>query len=399
MASLKSKNFFLAFFVSAPLFISVRSDFLPNLSRTVSRLSHQDYIVSMPLALFFFGWVVFSYVLKSLFSSRTVLAGPSVPFVLIVISSMLWILTALLHPALAQHSVLSILIWVFFLGIYHDFRCITLGIYFNIIWLCLLTQVSFGLLARLAFLFFGRAYVGEIIPGYFAIYNFEQYYVLGSVLCFGQLCTSFRSYISLVLWFLVIFYLALFSENLTAQVLLMLFLIIGFCSRLKTFDRITSNPNVFISLAFAFLLIPFLFSLVAWAYVAHELGPLGNPATSGLWARVDMHYNIIHNISFIDFLRPIAVGDYYRVLYREPHHQFFNYWFYGGFAQALISFICILYIIRSSLHEQRFTFLFFFLIVGTTLEPMRHPFIFIQFFLFLTLSFIIKSRISKSEIL
>lgn len=394
MASLKSKNFFLAFFVSAPLFISVRGDFRLDLSRTVD-VSDQDYLVSMPLALLFLGWVIFSYGLKSLFSSRTVLAGPTVPFLLIVVSSTLWVLTALLYPALVQYSIVSVLIWIFFFGIFHSFRYLNIKNYCSTVWLCLLIQVSFGLLARLSLLVFDGVYLGEVIPGYFAIYNFEQYFVLGAVLCFGVLCASFRNYITLILWFLVIFYLAQFSENITAQVLLVLFLIIGFFSRFKIFDKIASNPNAFVGLASAFLLVPFLFALIAWAYVAHELGPLGNPAASGLWARVVMHYNIIHNISFVDLLRPLAAGDYYGVLYGEPHHQFFYYWFYGGFSQALISFFCVLYLIRLSLPEQRLIFLIFFLIAGTTLEPMGHPFIFIQYFLFLAFSFIIKSRDSK----
>lgn len=262
------------------------------------------------------------------------------------------------------------------------------GLFLKVLFYSLSIMLFFGLLAvffhflSLMFEFSFVEFRGEIIPGYFAIYNFDQYYSLSLLLLFGFLLSFYSfGFASFSLIFAFVFVIAFYSSN-DAAILSLVFLFVFFIN----------NKFGFLSMFFinSFLLVSGLFFLIVtpvFCYFIVEYYPelIGDPAVSGIWARFYIYHTLISDFWIGNLLVPFSfVNDING--YSNAHNQFYSLLIRGGLMYSFLFYFLVIFLIFKSHINSRWIFLYFALYIGIILEPLTHQFLMLQFSLLLILS-------------
>jgi hypothetical protein len=222
---------------------------------------------------------------------------------------------------------------------------------------------------------------GEIIPGVYAIYNFEQYYAMSLVLTLGFLMKAGKSLRQIFICFLVTAFVAHASENSTALLLALL----GFFLYIVDI----SHPvlyRFFIKTYFFLAVILFiLFPIISYLIVNSAVVDLDSQG-SGFIDRMYLHAIFLDNFRIENIFIPATASEWFRAG-RDVHHQFVVLMSSGGVLCAISYYLLLIYIVIKAKIEHRFVFISLCLVAATMVEPLNHPFLMIQFFIFLGASY------------
>ncbi len=372
-----------SFILSAPIFISIDRYKKINLSRTAENF---DYLISMPLSLIFFIGLILYWLVRSIFINKIEikLTGLSI---LIFLSSTAWIYS-LINSDYLKNNLLILLIFIYISAVIQTYQKINHDLYYKLIKSMMDWSLIFGLCAVIAFYINDRIIIlGEIYPSIISIYNFEQYYSLGCVLLYGLYYNKFKDKIVNFIYFILIEVTVLVSSNLTAQVMLIIIPIINILFINKKLKKNEINYYLRFLWIIAIIMIPILFPIISWMVLSYCQDSFTSLESSGIGQRIIIHYKIIENINIENFFTALSMSSSINNLINEPHHQFLNYWYYGGFIQMILTISCYLFMIIKLEEYDFLIYSIFYLLVSTMLEAFTHPYLLIQFFLLVSLAY------------
>ena len=386
----KKDVFFIGFLFSLPVFISITD----KLSIKFSRYAYDidSYILTIPLS-----FAIITILLPLFFSVQILKdqikkGGDSIlRYIFLLMPLLVLISLAAKFPA---HFFIFIYSIFFYVACLHLFRKISPENYFSLIKYLFYFQVGYGISSHLIVNYsLPSSPLGTLIPNFLIIYNYEQYYSFGSALCASILIIgNWSNSLSKVLFAVAAFYVSKITENTTSQLFLMGIIFLFLLSAgLK--NLIHANlKNIFLSLGLLFSIsIPF------FAWLVYEYFPeyVGSPSSHGLWARIITHHHWIEAVGFFDILLPLTSADWFYDFGWQPHHQLYNSLFYGGIFYLILNLAFNLSVISKTYSRDYIVFGFFYFFVGSSLEPLTHPFLFLQFYLLAAASHALKRQMAS----
>ncbi len=231
---------------------------------------------------------------------------------------------------------------------------------------------------------------GEIWPGIYAIYNFEQYYAISLFLALGILMSSCKSLIRILVYFSITLFIACASENTTALILT----VIGFFS----FCIVRFIPVYYgYFLRFYFVIaVLFFFSFPIFSFLIFNGAEFNfDIEGSGFIDRMYLHAAFVDNFKIENMLIPANGSEWFRVG-RDVHHQFILLLSSAGLLCAISYYSLLIYVVLNAKVEHRFAFISLCLVAATMVEPLNHPFLMFQFYVFLGSSYF-KNELLKAK--
>ncbi len=361
-----------------------------------------EFYVTFPVSLVYLCFMIFCCLCINPFSLQnksTIFGSNFSPLLYVFFVINLWVY---FYAGVSKTTFLALLLIVFILIVISLLISVVpfcnLDVFFNILRWSLFVSLLLGFLASKLYVisyFFGIEYVnfpGEILPGFFSIYNFEQYFVLSLIFLFVYLYINGQLNLCLsAIVFFILLLIAVVSNNDTAIISLVFFGLL-----------IINNKWKFISVNFFNIVLVFLgvLLLISVPYFSYFLLDnyshlIGDPAISGIWARVFIYHEYVSMIGFSNVFVPFEIDGDSNI--SDPHNQLLTFIVYGGLLYALSFYTLVLCLIYHVAAKLRAVFIYYSIVLGCILEPLLHPFILVQFVFLLSLS-IVLNKVDSSRL-
>jgi hypothetical protein len=372
----KNSIFWMSFLFSLPIFVSITDEWSVSFSRYV--YDNVTYVGTVPVSFLISSISIFLF-FPIYFLRKEIAKGVNPLYGYILLVLLLFASFSFLSNA-PKSFLIFIFIIVFYSCSFRIFENITQKNYFNLIKYLFLFQFIYAISSHFVVSWSTPPpYLGTLIPDIFVIYNYEQYYSLGCAISVCLIYLNKHVKILYKMFFVVAaFYIGSITGNITSQLFVICVIFIFFLnSLLKQIFKMNLKPYFLIGGSFFLISIP----LAAWFFNEFFSSYVGSPSSHGLWARIITHHKWIDVLSFNEIFMPLTSAHWYSDFGWQPHHQLYNSLFYGGIFFLFINLFFNLFIISKVFSSEYIVFGLFYFLVGASLEPLTHPFLFLQFYL------------------
>jgi hypothetical protein len=233
-----------------------------------------------------------------------------------------------------------------------------------------------GLIASYKFIENAESLPGEVIPHFYTIYNFEQYYALSALLILGLLFRYYKKHkIEGCFSWLCCVYLSVGSENKTALIVSLYLLFTFFLYSILKNDFFRRLNLIFILICSFFALI---FPVISYIIVLITPDLINSSHEYGLIARFNIIYQLLNSLQINELITAASKSQWFIEFAHQPHNQLLSWLVNGGIFLCVGATFMYVDYVKKIIYTDAAVLIAPILIYSVMTEVMEHPFVIIQ---------------------